>query len=311
MTNTSDRLTRRNTIRAGAAMIGGGALGWSLPAPAQAADYPALGTFPAGSSGDSVFVGIAVPRTGTYAVQGEDVLKGYQLAIEHLNTGNALIRKMSPKTTKGVLGKTVTSGVADNEAKPNTAVQAQSRFISENKAVVITGCVSSAVAVALNKLAQPEKVIYLPAISGSNDTTGKDCTRYGFRDLLLRARRPPMRPWRRCMIKNDRHQQEGRVSSHLTTPTGTPSISPWRSSLKKGGWTDGDQPGLPARRAGLQLLPAEHRQQRRRRVHQHQLRQRRRAVHQAGAAVRHPVRSRRWWSPTSRPVPGQGGRAPT
>jgi ABC-type branched-subunit amino acid transport system substrate-binding protein len=35
--------------------------------------------------------------------------------------------------------------------------------------------------VALNKLAQREKVLYVTGISGSNDTTGKDCVRYGFR----------------------------------------------------------------------------------------------------------------------------------
>jgi ABC-type branched-subunit amino acid transport system substrate-binding protein len=173
--------TRRQALLAGAAMAGGAALTLGMPNLARAEDKPAIGTYPAGSSGDSVFVGITVPRTGTYAVQGEDCLKGYQLAIEHLNEGNPLIKAMSPKTTKGILGKTVKFGVADEEAKPNTAVQAASRFISENKAVMITGSVSSATAVALNKLADREKVIYLPGISGSNDTTGKDCARYSFR----------------------------------------------------------------------------------------------------------------------------------
>jgi branched-chain amino acid transport system substrate-binding protein len=75
-------------------------------------------------------------------------------------------------------------GVADSEAKPNTAVQNGSRFISDNKAVLLAGSVSSAEAVAMNKLAQREKVIYLPCISGSNDTTGKDCVRYGFRECF-------------------------------------------------------------------------------------------------------------------------------
>ena len=60
-------------------------------------------------------------------------------------------------------------------------MQAQQRFISENKAMMITGGTSSAVAVALNKLAQREKVLFVCGISGSNDTTGKDCVRYGFR----------------------------------------------------------------------------------------------------------------------------------
>jgi ABC-type branched-subunit amino acid transport system substrate-binding protein len=148
---------------------------------AFADDKPAIGTWPAGSSGSSVFVGVTVPRTGTYAVQGEDELKGYELAVEHINSGHELIKKISPKTTKGVLGKEVKIGVADSGAKPNEAVQAQSRFITENKAVLITGGTSSAVAVALNKLAQREKVLFVCGISGSNDTTGKDCVRYGFR----------------------------------------------------------------------------------------------------------------------------------
>ena len=149
---------------------------------ARAAEsHPPLGTYPEGSSGSSVFIGISVPRTGTYAAQGEDELKGYMLAVEHINTGHPLIKAMSPKTTKGVLGKEVKYGVADSAAKPNIAVKEQSRFISENKAVLMTGSTSSAVAVAMNHLAQREKVLYVAGISGSNDTTGKDCVRYGFR----------------------------------------------------------------------------------------------------------------------------------
>jgi branched-chain amino acid transport system substrate-binding protein len=151
---------------------------------AWAKEEPPVGTWPAGSSGSSVFIGITVPRTGTYALQGEDELKGYQLAVEHINSGHPLIKAISPKTTKGVLGKEVKYGVADSEAKPNTAVQAQSRFITENKAVLLTGSTSSAVAVALNKLAQREKVLYAAGISGSNDTTGKDCVRYGVRQCF-------------------------------------------------------------------------------------------------------------------------------
>jgi len=176
---------RRDFIRAGLGAAGGLLLpaGFSTPAFA-AAEHPPIGTYPAGSSGSSVFIGITVPRTGTYAVQGEDELKGYELAVEHLNSGHELMRKISPKTKKGVLGKEVKYGVADSAAKPNDAVQAQQRFISENKAILITGSTSSAVAVALNKLAQREKVLYVAGISGSNDTTGKDCVRYGFRQCF-------------------------------------------------------------------------------------------------------------------------------
>ena len=176
--------SRRDFIRTTLGLAGGLALPAGFAARAFAADHPAIGTYPAGSTGDSVFIGIAVPRTGTYAVQGEDELKGYQLAVEHINAGHPLIKQISPRSKKGVLGKEVKYGVADSAAKPNNAVQAEQRFITENNAVLMTGSTSSAVAVALNKLAQREKVLYVAGISGSNDTTGKDCVRYGFRQCF-------------------------------------------------------------------------------------------------------------------------------
>jgi ABC-type branched-subunit amino acid transport system substrate-binding protein len=172
---------RRAFIGAGLGVAGGLALPAGFAARAFAAEHPPIGTWPAGSSGKSVVISIAVPRTGAYAVQGEDELKGWQLAIEHINSGHELIKKISPKTKKGVLGKELKYVVADSGAKPNNAVQAHQRAITENKAVLLTGSTSSAVAVATNKLAQREKVLYVAGISGSNDTTGKDCVRYGFR----------------------------------------------------------------------------------------------------------------------------------
>src|SRR3954451_7397108 len=171
-------VTRRSVLK-----TAGGLLAMSaLPRFARAAENQApIGTWPAGAQGSSVFIGITPPLTGTYAAQGEDELNGYKLAIKHINTGHPLIKAFSPKTKKGVLGKEVVFGGADSTAKPNVAVQAQQRFISENKAILMTGSTSSAVAVALNHLAQREKVLYVAAISGSNDTTGKDCVRSGSR----------------------------------------------------------------------------------------------------------------------------------
>jgi branched-chain amino acid transport system substrate-binding protein len=179
--NPVTRPTRRRLLLAGTALVSAAA----LPRVARADDNkPPIGTWPACAQGDSVFIGVTVPRTGTYAAQGEDELKGIQLAVEHINSGDPLIQQISPKTKKGVLDKEVKFVVADSEAKPNPAVQAQSRFISENKIALMTGSTSSAVAVALNKFAQREHVLYVCGISGSNDTTGKDCARYSFRQCF-------------------------------------------------------------------------------------------------------------------------------
>ena len=181
-------LSRRRLLRQAVATGAGlGALSVGGPSSlnfvqsALAADQPPIGTWPAGSEGSTVTIGAAVPRTGTYAVQGEDELKGWQLAVEHINEGNELIRKIAPKVSKGLLGKTVKLVFADSGAKPNNAVQVQQTFINDNKIVLMTGSTSSAVAVALNHFAQREKILYVSGISGSNDTTGKDCVRYGFR----------------------------------------------------------------------------------------------------------------------------------
>ena len=126
-----------------------------------------------------------MPLTGSYADAGADELKGWELAVEHLNEGNELIKKIAPKVSKGLLGKTVKLVSADSGAKPNNAVQIQQTFINDDKIVLMTGSTSSAVAVATNHFAQREKILYVAGISGSNDTTGKDCVRYGFRQRLL------------------------------------------------------------------------------------------------------------------------------
>lgn len=187
-TPSSRELSRRRLLRhavATGAGIGalsmGGARGLQLLPAAAAQSQPPLGSWPAGVQGDTVYIGAAVPRTGTYAVQGEDELKGWQLAVEHINSGDPLLKQIAPKVGTGLLGKKVSLLVADSAAKPNEAVQVEQTFINQNKIILMTGATSSAVAVALNKFAQREKVLYVTGISGSNDTTGKDCARYGFR----------------------------------------------------------------------------------------------------------------------------------
>jgi len=174
-------VSRRSLLQVGAGLAGAVVLPGGIIMPAYGADKPPIGTWPAGSQGDTVNIGAAVPRTGAYAVQGEDELKGMQLAVEHMNTDHPLMKQIAPKVSKGVLGKKVNLFAADSAAKPNQAVQEQQTFINQNKIILMTGSTSSAVAVALNKFAQREKVLYVSAISGSNDTTGKDCVRYGFR----------------------------------------------------------------------------------------------------------------------------------
>ena len=112
-------VSRRTLLQVGAGLAGGALLPYGFT-PVFAADKAPIGTWPAGSQGDNVTIGATVPRTGAYAVQGEDELKGMQLAVEHINEGHPLIKKIAPKVKKGVLGKEVKLVVADFEAPSRT-----------------------------------------------------------------------------------------------------------------------------------------------------------------------------------------------
>ncbi len=115
---TTSVLSRRHVLQIGAGVAGAtlipglGNIGWAL-----ADDKPAIGTWPAGSEGDTVYIGAAVPLTGTYAVQGEDERKGMELAVEHINDGHELMKTFAPKLDKGLLGKKVELLSADSAAK--------------------------------------------------------------------------------------------------------------------------------------------------------------------------------------------------
>jgi branched-chain amino acid transport system substrate-binding protein len=170
-------MSRRYLFKAGAAI---GALPFIRTHEAFA--ETAIGNFPTGVTGDTAFVGVTIPLTGPYSADGNDLLKGYELAIEQLNDGGGVVSKLPHLTGKGVLGKKIVYKYSDTQTHPNPAVQAQTTFITQNKAIMITGSLSSAVAIALEKLAQREKVLNMVGCSGANETTGADCVRYAFRN---------------------------------------------------------------------------------------------------------------------------------
>lgn len=175
-------VTRRGILKTG---IAAGAAGLITPLAAPhvwAKTYPSMGTYPAGVQGSTVFAAGMFPLTGPYASLGGDEKLGFELAIEHLNNGSEVTEAVpSLKKGGGVLGKKVVSGIADSQTHSNPAVQAATRFIDSNNAMVMTGSISSAIAVALEELGQRKKVIYMGDVTASNATTGKDCQRFGFR----------------------------------------------------------------------------------------------------------------------------------
>ena len=145
-------------------------------------DYPSLGNFPV--EGDTVTFGFNVPQSGSYSQEGEDELRGYELAKTHLNEGGGWVDDWDDLSGDGVLGYTVDSVNGDTATDPDQARQSASRMISRDDAIMVTGGSSSGVAIAVQELCQEEKVMFMCCLTHSNDTTGKSCVRYSFREMF-------------------------------------------------------------------------------------------------------------------------------
>ena len=137
-------------------------------------------------TGDTVTFGFNVPLSGSYADEGADELRAYELAVEHLNNGGGMLETLEPSslTGQGVLGKRVDFVSGDTQTNPDAARQSAQRMIERDGVIMWSGGSSSATAIAQQYLAQEKGVVFMCGLTHSNDTTGKDRRRYGFRHFF-------------------------------------------------------------------------------------------------------------------------------
>jgi branched-chain amino acid transport system substrate-binding protein len=139
-------------------------------------------------TGDTVTLGLNLPLTGAYAEEGADEQKAYELAIQHLNGegDGGLINVLNPTalTGNGILGKRVAYVTSDSQTLSDVARAGATRMIERDGAIMITGGSSSGEAIAVQSLCQEMGVIFMAGLTHSNDTTGKDKRRYGFRHFF-------------------------------------------------------------------------------------------------------------------------------
>ena len=139
-------------------------------------------------TGNTVTLGFNVPQTGPYADEGADELRAFELAVEHLNGqgDGGMMQTFKPSSLKGngILGKKVEFVTGDTQTKSDAARASARRMIEKDGAIMISGGSSSGVAVAVQSLAQEMGVVFMCGLTHSNDTTGKDKRRYGFRHFF-------------------------------------------------------------------------------------------------------------------------------
>jgi len=143
-----------------------------------------IGNFPI--KGDTAVLGFNVPQTGAYAEEGKDELRAYKLAVKHLNEGGGMLETMSPTALSGngVLGKKIDFVTGDTQTDPDAARNSARRMIERDGVIMYSGGSSSAVAISQQGLAQKAGVVFMCGLTHSNDTTGKDRRRYGFRHFF-------------------------------------------------------------------------------------------------------------------------------
>ena len=187
MADRNFTIARRRLLKTGTALGLAAAAPYGFTRGAWAQDQK-IGNYPDKTSGSSIVLGFNVPQTGPYADEGADELLAYQLAVKHLNGGGdgGMLSTFSSKALdgSGILGKKVEFVTGDTQTKSDAARASAKRMIEKEGAIMITGGSSSGVAVAVQSLCQEMGIIFMAGLTHSNDTTGKDKRRYGFRHFF-------------------------------------------------------------------------------------------------------------------------------
>lgn len=133
----------------------------------------------AGAQDSEVVIGVNVPLSGSYRMQGKDEEGAYKLAVEQINAAG------------GVLGKKISYVIRDTHTNPQIAKKNALELIKKYNAVMVTGGSSSAVAVAQSDVCQKNDRIFMAALTHSNATTGYLVTKAGF--VIQKAHRHTFR----------------------------------------------------------------------------------------------------------------------
>lgn len=150
----SNKLSRRNFLKAGAAM--GAGVGLTLFVPKLTLADRKKGP---------INIGLLPPLTGLVSIYGQEIKQAGELTVEMINEAG------------GVLGRKVNLVIQDDGSLPETAVPAAERLVKKDGCVMISGCLLSNSRIAVNnQVAEPLKVVQ----NNWSFYEGSICGRYFF-----------------------------------------------------------------------------------------------------------------------------------
>jgi branched-chain amino acid transport system substrate-binding protein len=115
---------------------------------------------------ESVKIGLLLPKSGPYAVQGETGQRGAQIAIDDF-AGHVLDRPIDL--------------VWLDESTPQTTQQNMRKLLDEEKVVAVQGGVSSGDVLAIMPVAERAQTLLMASGPNATEITGKNCSKYTFR----------------------------------------------------------------------------------------------------------------------------------
>ncbi len=109
-------------------------------------------------------IGLILPYKGVYAPVADGIDRGFQIALDEYGGK--------------IAGRSLDIIRADDELTPSVGVQRFNKLVQLDKVDLVTGVVSSGVAIALSELAERAKMPMVFANAFADEITGKFCSPY-------------------------------------------------------------------------------------------------------------------------------------
>src|SRR6476620_3353746 len=126
----------------------------------------ALGLTAPANAAEELRIGYVAPTTGIIAQVGKDMVDGFQLYLDDVNSdfGGAKVKFI----------------VEDEQAKPDTAVTRAKKLILQDKVHMLVGGLLASSGYALAPVSTADKTVYVVPVSAADDLTQRDLSKYPY-----------------------------------------------------------------------------------------------------------------------------------
>ncbi len=128
------------------------------------------GASPALFAATEVKIGLNIPITGPYRVQGIQQKRAAKLAVKEINAAG------------GILGQQIRLVLRDSKSKTDVTTANVIKMIEEDGVEMVFGGSASSVAIAAGKVCQDKGIPFFGTLTYSTATTGTEARRYVFRE---------------------------------------------------------------------------------------------------------------------------------